>query len=141
MLVRLDAAQSLEHLETGDREPVALRRRTGDNRAPHGMGVKHSTGIPAPDDLDVQQRLGRRFADGVDRQSKLVHGENVGVLELSLVDRAGGDRQPERIAAHDRAEIAACAEYPASVVEPTTDGGEGDRDRVHSRETSWRSWR
>src|SRR5215510_3508734 len=141
MLVCLDPAQPFEHLEAGDRETVTLCRRAGENRSPNRMRVEHGTGISTPNDLDVQQRLGGRFADAIDRQSELVYGEDVGVLKQSFVDRARCDRQPERVTAHDRAEIAAGAEYPASVVEPAPDCRDVMEDRGHHRETSWRVWR
>src|SRR6185503_3016539 len=72
-----------------------------------------------PHNLEVKQRLGRRIPDSAVNRAGLIDVEDVGWLERALVDRAGRDRQAERVARGDDAEVPARAKDPAARVEPS----------------------
>ena len=99
VIVRPDAVQPFEHLVAFDREAARGRVKIGEHGGPHRMGVQHRARPSAPGDLDVQQRFGGRFARcPPDRGAELVALQDVAGTKLTLVHRAGGDGQPERLA-------------------------------------------
>jgi hypothetical protein len=67
----------------------------------------------------VEQRFGRRVPAAAVNATGLVDVEDLGWLEAAFVHGTGRDRQPQRLAAGDHAEVAAGAEHPAASVEAT----------------------
>ena len=123
MLVRAHAVESLEHLVAFNGEPTVEPVTVGEQRAPHGMRVQHRA-RPAPaHDLEVQQRLGRRVARAAVDGAGLVDVAGCATASSApLSTRARRDREPQRVATRDDAEVAAGAEHPAARVEAAADG-------------------
>ena len=65
--------------------------------------------------------------------------------ELSFVNGARRDRQPQRTIGDDRAEVAARSEHPSARIEPATyrgqiTGGGGERPRLHATRIGVAGW-
>src|SRR5712692_1344358 len=99
------------------------------------MGMQDAAGAAAFCDRDVEKRLRRRrSAAAADDPGVLIAFEDVGRPQGAFGDRAGRDREAERPARDDRAEVAARAERPAARVEALADGDQAtlrDRRRAH----------
>ncbi len=118
MLVGANALEPLEHLVALDGEAAAVAEPLGQQRAPDRVRVQHRAGAARANDLDVQERFGRRARrPGADRRAALVHLEDLVRRELALERRARRDRQPQRVPIDDDAEVAARAQHPAPLVE------------------------
>src|SRR5262245_52364660 len=98
------------------------------------MRVEYGSGAAPAGDLQMQQRFGRRFAlwpaasrgarrplassSVRDDRPTFVALQYIVWAQQAFVCGAGGDRETERLAREDSAEIAARAEHPAAAVEP-----------------------
>lgn len=80
------------------------------------MGVQHSTGLAKTNNRKVQERLSRWPAVTFKDIAFAIDLQYVTGHKRAFVDAARSDREPEWIAADDRAEVAACAEDPAAAV-------------------------
>ena len=116
MFVSSNAFKPFEHLVSFDTQAAVRGVSVGENIAPNRMGVQHSASWAKTNHRKVQQRLSRRPAVAFEHIAGAVDLQNVISLKLAFVDAAGGDREAQWLAADDRAEVAAGAENPATVV-------------------------
>src|SRR5260221_6565341 len=80
------------------------------------MGMQHRAGAPRPHDGQVKSRLGRGLARAGHDLALLIDRDDLVDGEEPLIDAGGRDREPQGVAAHDGAEMAARAEGPAASV-------------------------
>src|SRR5262252_1807356 len=85
--------------------------------------MQHGPGAPAPDDLDMEQRLRRWLAGSTHDVTTLVALQDVVAGERAFGNGAGRDREPQRLASDDGAEVSARAECPAARVKTPPDFG------------------
>src|SRR6185295_88393 len=98
--------------------------RVGENIAPNRMGVQYGAGSAKPHDREVQKCFSRSTSGAREHVTIAVDFQNVVGGESAFVDTARGDRQSQRLAVDDRAEVSACAEHPPARVKAATNLGQ-----------------
>jgi hypothetical protein len=81
--------------------------------------MQHRAGAAGSHDFHMQERFGGHSADAADRRGAVVHLENAIRGELAFERRTWRDRQSQRLAFDNGAEVPACAQHPPELVEST----------------------
>src|ERR1700733_7807205 len=125
MLVRVDAAEALEHLESFQRHGAIRRKSIRKQSAPYGMLVQNRTDSARAYDGKVEPRLRRGLPVPANHPGRLVNFQKLFRIERSFIQSGRRDREAQRPLTHDRAEISARSEHPSALVQTLPDPCKG----------------
>lgn len=125
MLVRVDTAQALEHLEPFERHGAIGGENLGEQRAPQRMRMQYGAGPASTHDGKVESGLRRRQPISTDHARSFVNFQELVRVKRAFIQARRRNRQAQWLLAHHRAEISARSENPSALIKTPSDLCEG----------------
>src|SRR5262245_30836361 len=125
MLVGRDTLETLQHLVTFDKESALSVVIVRQNCAPHRMRVDDGSSGPRFQYCQMQQRFGGwPLLSGVQHMCFGIYFQNLIFCKPALINGTGCNGDSQRVTAENRAQIAACTQYPSSMMKIAAHCGE-----------------
>jgi hypothetical protein len=121
MLVRVDVAQTLEHLKSFESDSAIGGKNVRKQSAPQRMRMQYRASPTGVDDGKVNSRFRRGQPVPANDARRIVDFQELFRAERAFIQSCWRDRQAQRPLAHHRAEISTRSEHPSALVEAPPD--------------------